>query len=61
MTLHLGGEVRCIHLTTLPRTRQTDFLKVYTQYVYNFPKALTTFNACKQKAPFKAFLLVRNS
>eukprot|EP01087_Luapelamoeba_hula_P017953 TRINITY_DN5717_c0_g1_i1.p1 TRINITY_DN5717_c0_g1~~TRINITY_DN5717_c0_g1_i1.p1 ORF type:complete len:479 (-),score=94.29 TRINITY_DN5717_c0_g1_i1:118-1554(-) len=36
--------------------RLTDFLKVYTQYVNNFPKALTTLNACKQKATFKAFL-----
>lgn len=35
----------------------TDFLKVYTEYVYNFPKALTTFNSCKQKGPFKSFLL----
>lgn len=37
---------------------QTDFLKVYTQYVNNFPKALTTLNACKQKPAFKSFLTV---
>lgn len=31
---------------------------MYTQYIYNFPKALTTLNACKLKGPFKAFLQV---
>ncbi len=37
---------------------KTDFLKVYTQYVNNFPKSLTTINACKQKGAFKTFLQV---
>ncbi|KAL6060975.1 actin binding [Balamuthia mandrillaris] len=45
---------QCIGDTFL---QMTDFLKVYTQYVNNFPKALTTLNACKQKNNLKAFLL----
>ena len=51
--------VNFIYLSNVLSTwNQTDFLKAYTQYVNNFPKALTTLNACKQKPAFKAFLAV---
>jgi hypothetical protein len=36
----------------------TDFLKVYTQYVNNYNRAIHTMHSCEKNEKFSSFLLV---